>query len=306
MYQAGRPTFRKTSKPEPEARLWILEGLAGGLQPWWHHVGAEQEDQRQFQIAEPIYRWHEANQEFLVNREPVASVGLVWSQRNTDFFGRDQSHELVELPWRGWTQALLRARIPYLPVHADDLEVQGSKMAVLILPNVGALSDAEAAHLRRFVQSDGALIATGRSGLFDEWGQPRADFVLANILGCHYVALGREGERPRGSDTAALHTYMRVEDGDRTSGVRSRHAILQGFEQTDILPFGGWLGEVMISGGAQALLTYVPPFPVYPPETAWMREPRTKVPGLVVNHAGDSTRVAFLIADLDHQVVIID
>lgn len=33
MYQAGRPTFRLASKPEPEARMWMLDGIAGGLQP---------------------------------------------------------------------------------------------------------------------------------------------------------------------------------------------------------------------------------------------------------------------------------
>jgi putative glycosyl hydrolase-like family 6 (GHL6) protein len=35
MYQAGRPTFRIASKPEPEARLWAVEGFAGTIQPWW-------------------------------------------------------------------------------------------------------------------------------------------------------------------------------------------------------------------------------------------------------------------------------
>ena len=48
MYQAGRPTFRLASKPAAEARMWMLEGFAGGIQPWWHHVGAYQEDRRQF------------------------------------------------------------------------------------------------------------------------------------------------------------------------------------------------------------------------------------------------------------------
>ena len=48
MYQTTNPTFRFSSKPEPEARLWMLEGIAGGIQPWWHHVGAYQEDRRMF------------------------------------------------------------------------------------------------------------------------------------------------------------------------------------------------------------------------------------------------------------------
>jgi hypothetical protein len=301
MYQTGRPTFRKTAKSEPEARLWVLEGIAGGLQPWWHHVGAQQEDRRQFQIAEPIYRWHKANQEYLVNREPVASVGLVWSQQNTDFYGRDHANELVELPWRGWSQALVRARIPYLPVHADDLETKTSGMSVLILPNFGGLSDEQAAVLRRFVQSGGALIATGRTGLYDEWGQPRPDFVLADVLGCHYVALGREKERPRESRSETLHSYLRIENRLRSGTLQPRHEALRGFEDTDILPFGGWLGDVTVSDGTEVLLSYVPAFPVYPPETSWMREPRTKIPGLVVKTTPSSGKVAFLVGDVDRR-----
>src|SRR5690606_30112287 len=132
------------AKPEPEVRMWMLEGFAGGVQPWWHHVGADQQDRRMLKTAEPIMRWHEANEEYLLNRRPVANVGLVWSQRNMDFFGRDEGGAMVDEPWNGMGQAMIHHRIPYLPVHVDDIasdaELHGLKL--LILPNVGALSDA--------------------------------------------------------------------------------------------------------------------------------------------------------------------
>ena len=89
MYQAGRPTFRLASKPVPEARMWMVEGMAGGIQPWWHYVGASHEDRRIYHTAEPIFQWHKANEELLVNRNPVATVGVVWSQQNMDFYWRD-------------------------------------------------------------------------------------------------------------------------------------------------------------------------------------------------------------------------
>jgi hypothetical protein len=47
-------------------------------------------------------------------------------------------------------------------------------------------------------------------------------------------------------------------------------------------------------------LTYVPPFPTYPPETAWMRTPKTDIPALVLNAAGQS-RIAYLPADIDRR-----
>ena len=54
MYQQGRPQFRFTSKSKPEARMWMLAGFAGGIQPWWHHVGAYHEDRRMYRTAEPV------------------------------------------------------------------------------------------------------------------------------------------------------------------------------------------------------------------------------------------------------------
>lgn len=143
MYQAGKSTFRLASKPAAEARMWMLDGMAGGLQPWWHHVGAYHEDRRMYHTAEPVYRWHQAHEEFLVNREPAATVGVVWSHQNHDFYGRDDADLFVELPWRGMTQALMRARIPYLPVHVDHIDREASQFSALILPNLGALSGAQ-------------------------------------------------------------------------------------------------------------------------------------------------------------------
>ena len=90
MYESGRTYYRVASKPAAEARMWMIAGMAGGIQPWWHHVGAYHEDRRMYRTAEPVMQWHKANEAYLVNRKPVASVGLVWSQRNTDFFGRDE------------------------------------------------------------------------------------------------------------------------------------------------------------------------------------------------------------------------
>lgn len=314
MYQAGRPTFRLSSKPPAEARLWMLDGIAGGLQPWWHHVGAYHEDRRMYHTAEPIYQWHKAHERWLVSRKPVATVGVVWSQENNDYYGRDDADLLVELPWRGITQALIRARIPYLPVHADHVEREAGRFSTLILPNLGAMSEAQVAAVRRFVSEGGGLLATGESTLFGPSGERRADFALADLFAAHLPtlteALDESTRRKRARDTA--HTYLRLAperrslvDGPNAPGepavTGERHSVLRGFEETDILPFGGVLQDLRVDAGAQVLLTFVPAFPIYPPETAWMREPRTSLPGLVVNVTTSGSRIAFLPADLDRR-----
>src|SRR5699024_546661 len=113
MYRAWNPTFRLVTKPVPEVHMWMFENFAGGIQPWWHHVAAYHEDRRMYNTAEPVYRWYKAHEEVLINRTPVASVGVVWSQENTDYYGRDDSNTLVDQPWQGITRALIKARIPY-------------------------------------------------------------------------------------------------------------------------------------------------------------------------------------------------
>ena len=183
MYQHGRPQFRLSSKPASEARMWMLAGFAGGIQPWWHHVAAMHEDRRMFSTAEPVMKWHRENEQYLLNRTPIASVAVGWSQRNMDFFGRDNADEVVEQPFRGFTQALVRARIPFVPLHLDHLDRDAGNFSVLILPNIGVMTDPQIESVRRFVARGGALIATGQTSLFDQWGDPRADFALADFFG---------------------------------------------------------------------------------------------------------------------------
>ncbi len=314
MYQAGRPTFRVASKPEPEARMWMLDGIAGGLQPWWHYIGAYHEDRRMYRTPEAVYRWHQDHEAFLVNRQPIASVGVVWSQQNTDFFGRDDAEVLVELPWRGVTQALIRARIPYLPVHADHVGRDAGQFSALVLPNVGALSDAQVASVRHFVERGGGLLATGDSTLCNGWGDPRPDFALADLLGAHVVDAQRAADEARRKRNAndTTHTYLRLNpelragvDGPQTGSEPAvkgqRHEALRGFEETDILAFGGVLEPLRVDPAAQVLATFVPAFPIYPPETAWMREPKTNIPGLILNTTAAGGRIVFLPADLDRR-----
>jgi hypothetical protein len=306
LYQAGRPTFRLSAKPEAEARMWMLDGFAGGIQPWWHHLGAHQEDRRAFHTMEPINRWHRANEQFLVNRTPVATVGVVWSQQNCDFYGRDDADLLVEQPWRGITQALIRARIPYLPVHADHVERDTERFDVLVLPNLAALTDGQVAAVRQFVERGGGLLATGECSLRNEWGEPRADFALADLFGAHVLEKSAENRIRRKWAVETQHSYLRLESGadlqkSGSSGA-GRHAVLKGFEDTDLIGFGGMLEPLRLDASAQVLLTFVPPFPVYPPESVWMREPRTTTPGLILNKGTKGGGpVAFLPADLDRR-----
>lgn len=321
LYQSGPGYYRLASKTPAEARMWMIAGLAGGIQPWWHHIAAYHEDRRAYHTAEPVMKWAKANETFLVRREPVASVGVLWTQRNTDFFGRDDAADLVDAPYNGFMHALVRARIPYLPVHADDVEREGQRFSLLILPNVGALSDGQCASIRRFVAQGGSLLATGASSLYNEWGDARSDYGLADLFGAHLkgpapklaASADRRGARRANPDRFAPdgHTYLRLipelratvdgpKAGDEPAVTGRRHPVLKGFEETDIIPYGGTLFELKTDPGVVVPLTFIPPFPTYPPETSWMRVPKTAIPGLILSEKGNS-RVAFMPADIDRR-----
>lgn len=305
MYQAGRPTFRLTSKPEAEARMWAVEGMAGGIQPWWHMVAAYHEDRRMYHTVEPLLRWHKENEEYLIDRRPVATVGVVWSQENTDFYGRDDANNLVDVPWRGMTEALIRANIPYIPVHADYIDRDGGELSLLILPNLALMTDEQIASVRRFVERGGSLIATDETSLYDEAGNRRPDYALADLFGAHLITdSSREdlGEHTYLRLSPELRSQMKGPHNDTEPKVtRGRHEILEGFDETDILPYGGDLWNHRVDAKSEVLMTFIPDFPIYPPETAWMRTPKTDIPGLIINTTSKGSRIAFLPADIDRQ-----
>jgi hypothetical protein len=89
-----------------------------------------------------------------------------------------------------------------------------------------------------------------------------------------------------------VHSYLRIS--------APHHEVLRGFEETEILPFGGSLENLRTDPAVTIPLTFVPPFPTNPPETAWMREPKTDIPGLILSTHGNA-RVAYLPADLDRR-----
>jgi hypothetical protein len=178
-----------------------------------------------------------------------------------------------------------------------------------VLPNLAAMSDSQADAVRKFVTRGGGLLATGVSSLYTERGDVRRDFALADIFGAHATEPWLKGAERKWSGTSA-HTYLRLapelrsrvwgpKAGDEPSPAGERHEVLRGFEETDILPFGGTLEPVRVDPGRLIPLTFVPSFPVYPPETAWMRQPRTDIPGLVLRDG--KGRVAYLPADLDRR-----
>ncbi len=314
LYETSGATFRLAMRPEAELRLWAVEGFAAGVQPWWHYVNAYHEDRRMYDTPVALSAWHAKHEALLAARDPVATVGIVYSQRNNDFFGRDDVALAVDAPQRGFLQALLRARIPYVFVNADDLDRDARGLRALVLPNIGALSDAQLAAIRAFAGRGGGLLATGMTGGFDESGDPRQGLPLGDLLGVRVPRehpLWDEATRRRWA-SERVQTYLRLLPERRglvfgphvpgePTAAGPRHPALAGFDKTDILAYGGTLAPVIVDPSAQVLMTWVPPRPVFPPEAVWLRDDKTDIPGLVVRDLPGGGRAAYLLADLDRR-----
>ena len=311
MYQTGAPVFRLAAMPPAEVRLWTSSAIAGGIQPWWHHIGSVHDDTRQYDTAEPIFRWHESNEDVLVDREPVADVGLVWSQENHDFHGQDRSGDRTMDPYRGTMKALDRAGLTWIPVHADHVARDARRFGVLILPNIAAMSDDQVRAVETYSAAGGSVIATSVTSSQGPDGDERASLALGALFGIEMTGggVGGQGMADHDIEVSERHTYLRLtpelcsrKNGARdgmpaTSGVR--HPVLAGLEKTDIIPFGGYLPRVSTAADATVLATLVPDFPIYPPETAWMRQPRTDIPAIVVRETPSGSKLAWFLADID-------
>ncbi len=311
-YQLGSPAFRLASMPPAEVRLWSSAGFAGGIQPWWHHIGASHEDRRQYQTAEPIFGWHEANQDILINRRPTARIGVVWSQANHDLFGRDRPSERTQAPYRGATRALARGGMDWLPVEVADIAAAAGRFDVLVLPNVAILSDSDVEALQAFAGQGGSLVMTGETGTCDAAGQRRQRPALAELFGLEPVAggaLGDDGVPDPDIEVPLRHSYLRLLPENRVGhygpadefapvATAARHPVLRELDATDTLPFGGLLPRMRALPGTEVLATWIPAFPIYPPETSWMRQPYSDIPALTVRQNG-SARLVAVLADLD-------
>jgi hypothetical protein len=184
-------------------------------------------------------------------------------------------------------------------VHIDDIERVTAELGLrlLILPNLAAISDAQAAALRAFVAGGGNLLATGLSSLCNEWGEARSDFALADLFGAHVPATHswRDDAKRIAHAKEWSQTYLRLPAND------ARDEMLREFGDTDVLAFGGVLEPLRVDPHATVALTFVPPVPVTPAENVWMREPRTDIPGLIFNTLENGSRIAYLPADIDRR-----
>ncbi len=269
-----------------ETRLWVAEGIANGMRPWFTKFGGTISDPRWLKPVEDIYGWCYRSEGYLRNERPLARVAIVYSQQ-TGWFHENSAPNAVEDAALGWYQALIEARVPFEMVHDRLLDTPHiSQFKTLILPNVAALSEAQCGQLRQFVAGGGGLVATSETSLEDEWGKRRPDFGLADLIGATWK--GRiEGPM--------RNAYVRLEHETNPG-----HPLLRGLEDAPRIIHGVWRVDVAANASMSASpLTLIPSYPDLPMEKVYPRQARTEIPQVFLRDLPGAGRVVYFPWDID-------
>ena len=179
----GNP-YGTDSFPEPEMLRRVLLALSYGVNPALCLAWPDLHDAACRTVTQIARR-----SPWLTHKRPEPWAALLMSDPTRNFYGRDRA----KAEERYVANVLVAFRVgveEHLPVtvindwnlNADDL----APYKVLVLPNDACLSDAQAEAVRQFVRNGGGLVASNDTSLFDELGNPRKDFALADVFGAHY------------------------------------------------------------------------------------------------------------------------
>ncbi|MCX7017494.1 MAG: alpha-amylase family protein [bacterium] len=178
-----------TVKPASQLRWELLTALSGGVsnliidQPF--HDGRLDEvayDRLTGVIAEL------SEKRDLFGGEPVKHVGIFYSCKNRDYYGRQQQEKFL-LPVMGAYKALVESHFCVGFIFDETLNADILRSyPVVFLPNVAAMSADEAALFREYVREGGFLIATFDTSLYSEFGDKLSNFQLAEVFGADYAA----------------------------------------------------------------------------------------------------------------------
>jgi hypothetical protein len=271
-----------------EIRLWVADGIAQGLRPWFIKFNAKPIDNRWLRVVQDIFAWHHANEKYFKNLRPLARVALVYSQQSAWFYGGEEAREKIDEPALGFYEALVEARIPFEMVHDRCLDAEHlAPFRTLILPNIAALSDEQCASLRAFVERGGGLVATYETSLYDELGVRRKDFGLASLFGASYAGKIEQN---------MLNSYLTLE---KDPSANTTHPLLHGFADSGrIINAVNQVDATPADSSQFAPLRIVPPYPDLPMESVFMRSGGTHKPGVYLQQIGNG-RAVYFPGDID-------
>jgi len=196
----GYKSFDYHAHPPGEV-AWMYAGtISNGANPWFL-VLRDAQASAGIQTALRFNRLIAENRASLANGDSLAEAALLHSPLNRrlgaveraegdDVGARAATAGRLAVSrhaseFEGVYAALARSAYPFDVIEEANLLEHGPPPGtrLVVLAAVGAMSDAVADVLRRFVSDGGSLLATFDTSLFDEEGRRREDFALADVFG---------------------------------------------------------------------------------------------------------------------------
>lgn len=136
---------------------------------------------------------------WIVHKEPERWAAILLSDNTRTFYGREPGkvEERYMAGVLGAFRACVESHLPVNLINDWNLNPQDlAKYKVLVLPNAACLDDRQVKAVAGFVKNGGGLVASLDCSLFDEFGNPRPNFALAEVLGTRWQADARDASGP--------------------------------------------------------------------------------------------------------------
>ena len=278
--------WKDSVQSEAEIRIWVAEGTANGMRPWFTKFSGVLYDRRWLDIVDKIYQVHYRNESYLRNTAPMANVGMVFSERKRNY-GREKWQQNSDDHSLGMYHALIEDRMPFEMVNDRLLDEEHLKtFKLLLLPNIATLSNEQCNQLRKFAADGGSIVATFETSLYDEEGRRRIDFGLADLFGVSY---------DKGIEGPMQNSYLRLKKDPVTNlfhpvlkDLEGAYRIINTINQVKVIPRASFPEPV----------TLIPSYPDLPMEDVYPRTPETNIRELYLRDTGKG-RIAYFAGDID-------
>ena len=189
--------WRWVSLSAPETQVLLSEASVG-VNPYYA-IFVQGIDMPGVDAAADVYGFLKKNTKYYRKTVSGATVALLQSAQTLNTYGG------VDIPWAdlgyqkeqraaeignysrsfyGFYDMLIRSRVAFDIVDEQRLtEGDLGRYTALVLPNAACLSDSQCESLVSFVRAGGKLVADFETSHYDEHGQRRKDFGLAELFG---------------------------------------------------------------------------------------------------------------------------
>ena len=190
-----------SSMSRDQHHLNIATTAANGCYPFMTIDDTSRQDRRRFEAIGEMYGFIEANQDAYIDTKSMANIGIVYSQRTSDFYERGEitaaggthdyyctGKEIYTEEFDGFYEALMHTGFAFDVICDEAMNEQDlDRFDVIILPNTACLTEETIKALKKHVAAGKGLIASYHASFCDAEGQPLSQPSLVAELGIGQV-----------------------------------------------------------------------------------------------------------------------